>query len=311
MYNNIKSIFKSVVAFVALWISLGVSAQQDPQYTQYMYNTMIINPAYTGSKGYTTITGLARTQWVGFEGAPDTQTLSYETLLGFSRVGLGFTLTNDEIGPSKEISFDGNASYSIQVTEKGNLAFGLRLGGRLLSIDPTKGNPKHQGDSELPVINSKLLPTVGAGIYYYTDKFYLGASIPNFIRTQHYDDTLNGGNVGVERFHLFGVMGYVFDLSESIKFKPASIVKAVQGAPVSLDVSGNLLFNEKLAIGLAWRWGDSVAGLIGFHATDRFYIGYSYDLTTSNYSNYNSGTHEVVLRLNFFKNNGIVSPRFF
>lgn len=310
MYN-LRLIFKSVIALVTLSMSLGVFAQQDPQYTQYMYNTMIINPAYTGSKGYTTITGLARTQWVGFEGAPDTQTLSYETQLGFSRVGLGFALSNDEIGPSHEISFDGNVSYSVKASDRGYLSFGLRLGGRFLTIDPTKGNPKHKDDSELPVINNKFLPTIGAGIYYYTDKFYMGASVPNFIRTKHYDDTLNGGNVGVERFHVFGIIGYVFDLSENIKFKPATIVKAVSGAPVSLDISGNFLFKEKLAAGIAWRWDDSIAALIGLQASDRFYIGYSYDLTTSNYSNYNSGTHEVVLRLNFFKESGIVSPRFF
>lgn len=311
MYNNIKSILKNLVTLVALCIGLQVFPQQDPQYTQYMYNTMVINPAYTGSKGYTTITGLARTQWVGFKGAPDTQTLGYETQLGFSRVGLGVALSNDKIGPSSEISLDGNISYSIQASDNGNLSFGLKLGGRFLSINPTKGNAKDKDDSELPIINNKFLPTIGAGIYYYTDKFYVGASVPNFIRTEHYDDTLNGGNVGVERFHIFGIMGYVFSLSESIKFKPASIVKAVSGAPLSLDVSGNFLFNEKFVAGLAWRWDDSIAVLLGLQVSDRFYIGYSYDLTTSNYSNYNSGTHEVILRFNIFRDGGIVSPRFF
>lgn len=306
-----RIIFKIFVALALLLTTLNALAQQDPQYTQYMYNTMVLNPAYTGTKGYTTITGLARTQWVGFEGAPDTQSLSYETQLGFSRVGLGFNLINDEIGPSQEITFDGNLSYSLQATEKGNISFGLKLGGRLLSIDPNKGNAKVRNDSELPTVNNKFLPTIGAGIYYYTNKLYLGASVPNFIRTQHYNDKLNGGNVGKERFHVFLIGGYVFDLTETIKFKPATIVKAVYGAPLSLDVSANFLFKEKFRAGLAWRWDDSIAGLLGFQATERFFIGYSYDLTTSNYSNYNSGTHEIVLRLNFFKDNAIVSPRFF
>lgn len=307
--HTIKSIFKIAIIIVALWSANSAFAQQDPQYTQYMYNTMVINPAYTGSKGYTTITGLARTQWVGLDGAPDTQTLSYDSQLGYSRVGLGFTLINDEIGPSQEIYIDGNISYSIEATENGNLSFGLKLGGRFLSVDPSKGMVKDEGDAYLQAINSKFLPTIGAGLYYYTDKFYIGASIPNFIRTEHYDDTIN--NVGVERFHLFGIVGYVFDLSENVKFKPASIVKAVPGAPLSLDISANFLFNERFTAGLAWRWDDSIAGLLGFQVTEGFYIGYSYDLTTSNYSNYNSGTHEVLLRLNIFREGGIISPRFF
>lgn len=293
------------------FIIFNISAQQDAQYTQYMYNTMVINPAYTGSKGYSTITGLARTQWLGFEGAPDTQTLSYDGRMGFSKVGLGLVLTNDKIGPSKEISFDSNVSYYVQATDNGNLSFGLRLGGRLFSLDPTLGNPKHKDDSELPVINNKFLPTVGAGIYYYTDKFYAGISIPSLIKSEHYDDTLNGGNVGIERSHVFGILGYVFDLNQSIKFKPATIIKAVEGAPLSLDVSANFLFNNKFTAGLAWRWDDSIAGLIGFQVSERFYIGYAYDLTTTRLYHYNSGTHEIALRLNFFKNGGIVSPRFF
>lgn len=309
--RDIKLVLKTGIAFLILLSAFKNFAQQDPHYTQYMYNTVVVNPAYAGTKGYTSIIGLARTQWVGFKGAPDTQTLSFDTPIGHSRIGLGVNLINDAIGPARETTLDVNGSYSVQASEKGYLSFGLKIGGRLFSVDPGKGNPKHRDDNELPTIKNKPFPTIGAGIYYYTNKFYIGASVPNFIRTEHYNRKINAGSVGVERFHMFGIVGYVFDLTQTIKFKPATLVKAVAGSPLSLDASANFLFNNKFVAGVAWRWGDSISALIGLQVSNRFYMGYSYDLTTSNYANYNSGTHEIVLRLNFFKEHGIVSPRFF
>lgn len=305
-----KSIFSSIALLGFLVVSTFGYSQQDPHYTQYMYNTMSVNPAYAGSKGHGVINALGRTQWVGFEGAPDTQTLSYDTPLGYSGIGLGVNLVNDNIGPSRETYIDANVSYTIHTGEEGNLALGLKLGGRLLNIDWSKGryqlgDPLYTNNN----INNKFLPTVGAGVYYHTPNWYVGLAAPNFLRTEHYNDKTE--SVAVERMHLFLIAGYVFDLSDTLKFKPAVLLKGVAGAPASLDVSANFLFNEKFRAGLAWRWDDSISALLGFNINKNFQIGYAYDLTTSNYSNYNSGTHELMLRYELFEDGGMKSPRFF
>lgn len=302
-----------ILVFVfSVCITSIIQAQQDPQYTQYMYNTMSVNPAYAGSRGHSVFTAIGRTQWVGFDGAPNTQNLSYDTPIGYSGLGLGINLVNDEIGPSSEIYLDANLSYTVETGEEGNLAFGLRLGGRLLNIDWSKGKAFQQGDAVFAENINKFLPTVGAGIYYHEPQWYVGLSVPNILRIEHYDQELESvGQTAIERMHFFLIAGYVFDINEDLKFKPAALLKGVSGAPLSLDVSGNLLFNEKFRVGLGWRWGDAISGLLGFQASDRLLIGYSYDLTTSNYNVTNSGTHEIMLRYEMLKDTRFRSPRFF
>lgn len=304
-----KIIFK-VILLIIIFTDY-IYAQQDPQYTQYMYNTMSVNPAYAGSRGNYLITALGRSQWVGLEGAPNTQTLSFDMPLGTKGVGLGINLVNDGIGPANETYLDANISYAITTSEVGKLSFGLKLGGRMFSIDPEKGIIKNRGDVNLPIINNKFLPTIGAGVYYYTRKFYTGLAIPNFLSTEHYSTDVSNRTVAKERFHSFLISGFVFQLSEGIKFKPAVLMKIVSGAPLSLDVSANFMFNKKFVAGLAWRWDDSISALLGFQVTERLYAGYSYDLTTSNLRNYNSGTHEIMLRYEILKLGAITSPRFF
>ncbi len=289
-----------------------LKAQQDPQYTMYMYNTMSVNPAYAGSKGHGTIVALGRTQWLGLKGAPDTETLAYDTPLGYSKVGLGFNIVNDAIGPSVETSLDANISYAIETSIDGNLAFGLKLGGRLLNIDWSKGTYYAGSTYFQENISNKFLPTIGAGIYYYTNKFYAGLSVPNFLQTDHYDERLeNLKKLSEEELHYFLIAGYVFDLTEDIKFKPAALAKVVLGAPLSVDVSANFMFYERFRAGLAWRWGDAVSALLGFQVNQSLYVGYSYDRTTSNYKITNSGTHELMLRYEFINIERMMSPRFF
>ena len=306
-----KLVYKGFVIALLSVISIVDSfGQQDPQYTQYMFNTMSINPAYAGSKEDLSISALARSQWVGISGAPQTQTLSFHTPIGFSGVGIGLNLINDKLGPSQELYFDGNVSYTVKTSEQGNLAFGLRFGGRSLNLDWSKGKYHNPADVIFNNnVNNKFLPTLGAGLYYYTDKWYAGLSVPNFLRTDHYNDFLE--STAVERLHYFFIAGYVFDLSESIKFKPAVLTKIVSGAPLSLDLSANFLFNEKFNLGLAYRWDDSISAILGVQVSDRLNIGYAYDLTTSNYRNYNSGTHEVMLIFDMLKSPKLKSPRFF
>ncbi len=294
----------SIVIMVVL--GLNSYSQQDPHYTQYMYNAMSINPGYTGSVKSATVTLFARMQWVGIDGAPDTQVLSYDTNLNWRGLGLGFNVVNDNIGPSSEKTFDANVSYGIRVGEEAKLAFGLKLGVRHLSMDWGKVNILDKNDANANNL-SRFLPTVGAGIYYYTNKFYGGVSVPNFLSSNHYD----GGKIGNERLHIFGMLGYVFDLTETIKLKPSALVKVVKGAPLSMDLSANVLLYERFYVGLAWRWDDTFSGTLGFHASKRILIAYGYDLTTSNYSPYNSGSHEVILQFKFPKIKNIISPRFF
>ncbi len=313
MRNEMKSFLSIILICVCLFESFDTMAQQDPHYTQYMYNTMSVNPAYVGSRGHATITALGRTQWVGFDGAPDTQTLSYDTPIGYSGLGLGINLVNDKIGPSHETYLDGNVSYTIETGEEGNLAFGLKLGGRLLNVDWSLGNISDGGNDDAfnQNIVNKFLPTIGAGIYYHESDWYIGLSVPNFLSQEHYDADNVIGETAVERLHFFFIAGFVLDLNESIKFKPAALLKAVSGAPLSLDISANFMFNEKFRLGAAWRWGDSIAALLGFQASESLYIGYAYDLTTSNYNVANSGTHEVLLRYEIFRQEKMKSPRFF
>ncbi|MFD2568566.1 PorP/SprF family type IX secretion system membrane protein [Pseudotenacibaculum haliotis] len=306
MIKNIKNIAIVVIGLISC---SNLFAQQDPEYTQYMYNTMVINPGYAGSKGYGSLTLLGRSQWVGVNGAPETQTLSFHTPLGLSNLGLGFNLIKDELGPSEEIYADANISYTLRTSEVGNLAFGLRLGGRMLNIDWSKGNFQNPDVVFNQNINNRFLATVGAGFYYYTDKWYLGLSVPNFLRTDHYDDLVE--SVAIERLHYFLILGRVFDLSEDVKFKPAALAKIVSGAPLSIDISANFLFNERFTAGLSYRWDDSISALINIQVNDRLQIGYAYDLTTSNFRNYNSGTHEVMLTYDLLKAPKLKSPRFF
>lgn len=301
---NIK--IKSLFLLLMVFILFKSNAQQDPQYTDYMFNPLSVNSAYAGSRGHLAITALHRTQWVGIDGAPQTQSFNIDTPIA-KRLGLGIALVNDELGPSEEISFDANLSYTIRLTNESQLSFGMKGGGRVLNVDLFDG---FQGDSDVASINNKFLPTIGAGVYWRSETTYLGLSIPNFLTNEYYDGTT--ATVGVERLHYFLIGGKVFDLSSSIKFKPAFLTKLVVGAPVIVDLSANFLFQEVFRLGVAYRWDDSVSGLIGFQVSPKFMLGYAYDLTTTNLKNYNSGTHEIMLRFELkTKEKQLKSPRFF
>ena len=288
-----------------------IQAQQDPQYTQYMNNTMSVNPAYAGSKDYGVITVIGRTQWVGSEGAPKTQNVSYHTPLNYSGLGLGINIMNDEIGPSKEIYLDANLSYTIETDIEGSLAFGLRLGGRFLNIDWSKGK-SNEAEAVFGENINKFLPTIGAGIFYHKPEWYIGVSVPNVLRIEHYDaEKKSLRETVVDKKHFFLIAGYVYDINYDLKFKPAVLLKAVSGAPLSIDMSVNFLFKEKVRAGLAWRFDDAISVLLGFQASDSLLIGYSYDLTTSNYNVTNSGTHEILLQYELLSGVKYKSPRFF
>ena len=304
-----SSIIKSLVMLVLLVASQSNFAQQDPQYTQYMYNTMSVNPGYAGQREVLSITGLYRTQWVGIEGAPKTQSFGIHSPLANDKIGLGLSIVNDNLGPASETFFNGNFSYSIKIDDKETeLSFGLNAGFHLLSTDWSKGKFQNPDSAFNENINL-FSPIIGAGLYLHSSKWYLGLSVPNFITTEHYDDFQE--SIAVERLHYYAIGGFVIDVNERTKLKPAFLVKAVSGAPLIADLSLNALFNDKITLGVAYRWDDSLAGIIGFQVSEEFYLGYAYDYTTTNLSNYNSGSHEIMLRFELQKLGKILSPRFF
>lgn len=285
-------------------------AQQDAQYTQYMYNTININPAYAGSRGVMSIFGLHRTQWVGLDGAPVTNAVSINTPLNNSNLGLGVSLVNDRIGPTVDNAISVDMSYTLKTSETLKLSFGIKATANLFNLDVNQLNPTNANDPSLQNLNNEFSPNFGAGAYLHSDKFYLGLSVPNFLEDTKYSD--NSVSVFKERMNFYAIGGYVFDISPSLKFKPAFLTKVVTGSPLQVDLSGNFLFFEKLTLGVAYRWDAAVSGLAGFQVSDGLYIGYGYDLETTKLKNYNSGSHEIFLRFELFKRySKMVTPRFF
>lgn len=298
-----------ILLFALMFTGVLSYAQQDAQFTQYMYNTINVNPAYAGSRGALSMFALHRTQWVGLDGAPVTNTVSINTPLNSSNLGLGVSLINDRIGPTNENTISADLSYTIQTSEIWKLSFGIKATANLFDLDASKLNPVDATDPSLQNY-SKFSPNIGAGLYLHSDKAYLGFSVPNFIETNRYDD--NEVAIFKERISYYLIAGYVFDLSSSVKFKPALLSKIIQGAPLQVDVSGNFLFYDKFMAGLAYRWSASVSAIVGFQITDGLYIGYGYDKETTNLDNYNSGSHEIFLRYELFNNiSKITTPRFF
>lgn len=314
----IKKHFLTALVFMGM-VSMGVMAQQDAQYTQYMYNTLSVNPAYAGSRGQLSFAGLYRSQWVGLDGAPETFTLNLHSPIRNSRLGYGISIVNDNIGDGvvQETYLDAVVSYTIDVSMDAKLSFGLKAGGNMLSLD---FNGLRNFDQEVVNqnnIDNKFTPNFGLGIYYHTDKFYAGISAPNVLESEYFDNdnTSDGVNfLSAERMNLYLITGYVFDLGADLQFKPALLTKAVGGAPLQVDLSASFLFANKFSFGAAYRWDAAVSGLVGFQVTDQIMLGLAYDRETTELggTQFNDGSFEVFLRLELLKSfQRTISPRFF
>ncbi|MBU2945542.1 PorP/SprF family type IX secretion system membrane protein [Zobellia uliginosa] len=308
---------KVIITFLSLFAGLvSVYAQQDAQYTQYMYNTISVNPAYAGSRGVFSIAALHRSQWVGLDGAPTTQTLNFHTPVS-NRIGLGLSIVNDEIGngTNQDTYVDAAFSYTVKTSDEGKLSFGLKAGGHLLNVDFTKLR-NYGAESNLPNIDNKFSPNIGAGVYYHTDHFYAGLSVPNFLQTEHFDNSNTNASsfLAEERMNFYFITGYVFDVNDRLKFKPAGLVKAVRGAPLQIDLSANFLLNDKFSLGAAYRWDAAVSALFGFQITDQFMVGLAYDRETTDLgaTRFNDGSFEIFLRYEFLNRyKRVITPRFF
>ncbi len=321
MKNNYLAI---LVLMVLGFCSTDITAQQEAQYTHYMYNPLSINPAYAGTREVFSILGLARSQWVGLDGAPKTGTFSMHSPVG-KRVGLGLNIVHDEIFIQKETYIDIDFSYTIDVSERGKLSFGVKGGAQLLDINSNRANkgPYDIGDSSADInIDNRFKPQIGAGAFYYGERFYLGLSVPNILTTNHFDRsalsdtnntvTLSRSSIAEERIHYYLLTGYVFDINEDIKLKPALLTKATVGAPLQLDVSATFLIYDKLSIGGAYRWSAALSAMVGFQLSDQLMLGVGYDQETTALHRYNDGSYEVFLRYELFKRNDkMKNPRFF
>lgn len=308
---------KKISLLFVLGILLNFSdvfAQQDPQYTQYMYNMNVLNPAYAGSRGTLSLGMLGRSQWTGVDGSPKTFTFDVHAPLGKS-IGAGISVIADEVGPAKEKNIYADFSYTIRTSDVGRLAFGLKGGVTLLDVNFNDIILPESNTMNDPVFDENInetSPNFGAGVYYYTDHFYAGFSVPNILRTKHLDKD-NISTEASEEVHYFFTTGYVWDASENLKIKPSIMVKGVAGAPVSFDLNANFLFYERFELGASYRFDDSISGLVNFAVTPDFRIGYAYDYTISEFSDINpGGSHEIILLydINLSKKN-LKSPRFF
>jgi type IX secretion system PorP/SprF family membrane protein len=274
-----------------------------------MYNTPLVNPAYAGSRETITAFLLHRNQWVGLEGAPVTNNFSINMPVGDSNFGVGLNFVNDEIGPVSENEISADLAYFIQVSENYKLSLGLKGTANLFQLDVNKLRIFDPSDPQFQNVDTEFSPNVGAGLYLFSDKTYFGLSIPNFFESYRYND--NNVEITKEKMHFYFIAGHVFTISPNIDFKPAVLSKIVEGAPLQADVTANFLFFDKLTLGAAYRWDASVSALAGFQISDSWFIGYGYDLETTKLSNYNSGSHEIFLRYEFFNRSRVSAPRFF
>ncbi|NMH27892.1 PorP/SprF family type IX secretion system membrane protein [Flavobacterium silvaticum] len=290
-------VFLRHITGILLLVTGLMHAQQDPQFTHYMYNMSVINPAYaTDDEGVINLGGLYRTQWVGAVGAPKTFTAFAHSPVG-KRLEAGVSFVADEIGDVvKENNIYVDLAYVIPVGENRKLSFGVKGGATFFNAN-FNGFQYSDANPDPAFANniSRTFPNVGVGAYYFGENYYLGASVPNLLRTKHIEHTDAIATIGVEEIHYFFTGGYVFRLSDNTRLKPAFMAKGVKGAPMALDVTLNALFFDKFELGAGYRLDDSVSGLAAFYITPNLRIGYSYDYTLTNLGNYNSGTHEIFL----------------
>lgn len=288
-----------------VWANIGVfqtvSAQQDPLYTQYMDNLLVINPGFAGSRETGNLLLVSRNQWVSLPGAPVTRSLSYN--IPVKNIGLGFSVMYDKIGPQKQTGVYFDYSYFLKVSEKFKLGMGLKGGvsfyraslSDLVTIDP---DPIYSKD-----IYKNLLPNFGVGMYLYSDKTYFGVSVPKLIKNTITRDDYETEYVNKEQIHIYAVGGRNFALNEAFQLKTFAMFKYVQNTPLLFQATVMAGFKEKLWVGGMLRIGDSYGIVAQFQATDKMLIGYSYDLTTSDLNAFSNGTHEIMFsyNLNIFK----------
>lgn len=305
---------KSIVIFFAVLCSFTAKAQQDPMISQYMFNGLFLNPAYSGSHKYFTSSLLHRTQWVNFPGAPKTYLFAIDGLIPSKseNMGVGLIVAHDQIGATEQTDFYANYAYQLKF-KKGKLAFGLKAGVSNYVFKAGEALVWDAGDQVFSGTKNAWLPKFGFGAYYFADNWYAGFSIPTLLAYDARHDfsfDVNKGDFLHRHYYLYG--GYVFKLNEQFKLKPSTLIKYLPAAPVEADINLNLLYKDMLWFGISYRTLDAVVFMVEYQTNTRFRVGYAFDLTTSKIRNYSTGTHEIMIGYDFGKN--LIkekTPRFF
>ena len=312
-----KTLKKIIAVFVFTLVSLNISAQQEPMYTHYMYNTLMVNPGYAGSRDALTVTALDRMQWVDFKGAPSTQTFTMHSPLQDQHIGLGLSVVNDKIGPTNTTSVYADFAYILEITQKSKLALGLSAGMNIFQANINALDLDQQSDPVfMSNINNHVTPNFGFGAYYSRERFYAGISVPNLLQNSY--SVSNEANVSTliakEQRHYYFIAGTMLRLTDNLAFKPTTLIKLTSGAPIEIDITPSFVIMKKLTLGAMYRSGDAVGGLVGLDITEQLHIGYSYDWSYGLRTfTYNQGSHEILLRYDFITINKqqIHSPRYF
>lgn len=311
-FSNMRKLAAVIICALAFSPSF---AQFEPQFTQYMFNEMFINPAYAGSRGNISTTAFYRNQWAGLKGSPTSQTFSIHGPLYKDKIGLGLSLLNEEIGVTHQFMALASYAYRLKFESGGYLSMGLQGGIISHQEDLSEVVTNDPNDNEfLANTDRVVVPNTGFGLYYYTNRFYAGFSIPRMLENEV--DIANGTDVtnrlNMDYWHYNLMSAYVFDVSESVRLKPSFLIKAVSGAPVVADFSLHALIKDVFWIGGSYRTGDAFTGTIVFQFSDKLRAGYSYDYTLTELQNASSGTHEISLGYDFsFNKKKVVTPRFF
>ncbi|MBU2907247.1 type IX secretion system membrane protein PorP/SprF [Arenibacter algicola] len=292
-----KILNKNIPKLLTLFLLLGggrLMAQQLPQYTQYMYNTSTINPAYVNENNRMDATLSYRAQWIGIDGAPETKALTVSGIIN-NKIGLGVNIFKDNIGPSTEFSSNAVFSYYLNLSKKVKLSLGLNAGIDFFEVDYSKGSYYDQNDVLFSYDDYyNALPVIGAGTYIFSDNWYVGFSIPNMLINQ--SNVESDKNLIHRDNHIYIIAGYVIDVSATVKLKPSILVKTIDHAPLTIDASLNVLFLQKFTLGASHRLKDSYSAMAGFQISKNFFMGYSYDYSISDIGNYNQGSHEIILK---------------
>ncbi len=307
---------KSIKFLTVITIVLSASksyGQQEPQYTQYMFNMMSVNPAYTGTKEALNALLLSRLQWAGVEGAPKSHTFALHTPIKDKRIGLGASVIADNIGPVTNTYINLNYAHRVKLTENITLSLGLKGGIYNYSVGLSGLSLNEEDFTFQQDFKKSFQPNLGAGAYMYTKDYYFGLSVPKMIKTE-LDEVGASDDMNSElKRHFFITGGYIYELSQEWKLKPSALIKMVEGAPPSVDITAQALYMDKFWMGTTYRVGDALAFLFQVQATRQLVVGYSYDVTLSGMSNVTNGSHEILISFDFsgFTNDKVKSPRYF
>ncbi|MDI1355200.1 MAG: type IX secretion system membrane protein PorP/SprF [bacterium] len=298
---------------IALMFAAGAAfSQQEIMISQYMFNGLFINPAYAGTHEYVTSSLLHRNQWVNFNGAPKSSLVSVDGALPGKNMGLGFVVANDRIGATEQTDVFANFAYQVKLGP-GKLSFGLKGGGSNYVLHGDQLTVWDKNDEVFAGTRTAFLPKLGTGLYYYTNKWYAGISIPTLLAydPQHnFSFDVSSASASTRHYLING--GYVFVLNDNFKLKPSTLIKYEPSAPLQADINLNLLYMDQFWIGASYRTGDAVVFMVEYQTNTRFRVGYAYDYTLSNLQQYAGGTHEIMIGYDFGRNlTKIKTPRYF